>query len=88
MCCVVGTQLLPGALPSGFGVCWKETPGSTLKLRDWHARKGGDAQGSPVPSCCVPEELSLALGLFCVCVCYNGFGEHASLRGFFLLIRQ
>lgn len=55
-------------------------------MRERHTRKEeGDAQGSSVPLCCVPEVLSLAIVscfVLCLFFLYNGFSEHASLRVF------
>lgn len=51
------------------GAFWKGTPRSALKIREWHARKEeGDAQGSSVPLCCLPEVLSLAI-VSCFVLC-------------------
>lgn len=51
-------------------MCWKGTPRSAIKIRGCHTgQEGRDAQGSPIPLPCVPEELTLAdVSCFVLCV--------------------
>lgn len=68
------------------GACWKGTPRSAWKIRNVMQEKRAGrmpkALLSPYAVCQRSCLWLLSLALFCVCVFYNGFSEHSSLRVF------